>query len=256
MIRALVAVEPDLSSSIALRYTCQLANKFEMEIQAIHAHEPAVDSHMVHVGWARRTWEKTQLEESKKEIEQLLTAEGQFCPVSIKPIIVAGDAQKEILERLGEGKYDLYVEGIRRPLSEKYIEKKIQSSLYQTAPCPILLVQNLVPVDKVLLVFRNRPLAKALRSIFCGIFRGGDWAVDVLLPRFQDGGMTRDEAEELIGEMDCKVREILEAESISDMQRLTEYGLVAVPVNRGKRDKSHLVELVKQIPTAILFCWL
>ena len=252
MIRALVYVDPDLSSSIALRYTCQLAGMFEMEIQAIHAHEPEAHAH---TGWARRTWEKIQLEESKKEIEQLLTAEKQFCPVSIQPIVVAGDPKKEIQEHLEKGGYDLFVEGIRRPLSTKNLAKKLQSSLYQTAPCPILLVQNLTPLNKVLLVIRERPTTKALLSMFSNLFKGAKWSLDAVIPEFLAQSVGDDEAQEVLKECGYEVENIHRIKTISEIEKLRDYGLVAIGVNRGKKDKGPLVEFVQYLPSPILFCW-
>ncbi len=255
MIRALVYVDPDLSSSIALRYICQLAGMFDMEIQAIHAREPETHAHMVHTGWARRTWEKIQLEESKKEIEQLLTAEKQFCPVSIQPILVTGDPKKEIQEHLEKGGYDLFVEGIRRPLSPKNLSKKLQSSLYQSAPCPILLVQNLTPLNKVLLVIRERPTTKALLSMFGNLFKGAKWSVDAIIPEFLARSVDESEAKEVLEECEFKVENLYRVKTTSEVEKLTDYGLVAVGVNRGKRDKGPLVEFVQYLPSPILFCW-
>ncbi len=255
MIKALVYVDPDLSSSIALRYTCNLAGMFDMEIQAIHAHQPEGHSHMVHAGWARRTWEKIQLEESKKEIEQLLTAEKQYCPVSIQPIVLAGDPKKEIQEHLEKGGYDLFVEGIRRPLSSKGLAKKLQSSLYMTAPCPILLVQNLTPLDKVLLVIRERPTTKAMLSMFNNLFKGGKWTMDAMIPEFLVKSVDEKEAEEVLKECGFEVGDIHRIKNTHQVGRLRDYGLVAIGVNRGKIDKAPLVEFVQHLPSPILLCW-
>ncbi len=255
MIRALVYVDPDLSSSIALRYTCQLAGMFDMEIQAIHAHEPEAHAHMIHTGWARRTWEKIQLEESKKEIEQLLNAEKQYCPVSIQPILVTGDPKKEIQEHLEKGGYDLFVEGIRRPLSPKSLSKKLQSSLYQSAPCPILLVQNLSPLSKVLLVIRERPTTKAMLSMFNSLFKGAKWSHSAVIPEFLATSVSDKEAREILEECGFDVENVHRIKTTTEIAKLGDYGLVAIGVNRGKRDKEPLVEFVQHFPSPILFCW-
>jgi len=252
MIKTLVSVDPDLSSSIALRYTCQLAQWFEMQIQAIHAGKTQSG---VLAGWASRTWEKTQLEESKKEIEQLLTAEKRSCPVSISPIIVSGDPKKEILEHLEKGRYDLFVEGVPRPLSTKVLSKRFQVPLYKAAPCPVLLVQNLLPVEKVLLVLRERPLSRALLAGFNTLFKGAGWIVEGIIPKFLPPCLEKEEAEKLLEDYECPVKMIHDVESIGELSGFSDYGMVAVGVNRTKLKDSSILEIMEKIPSPMLFCW-
>ena len=58
MLRALVALESDLASSIALRYACQMANIVGMALQTIHVEDADAEGHAPGTGWVRRSWEK------------------------------------------------------------------------------------------------------------------------------------------------------------------------------------------------------
>ena len=268
MIKVLVAVDSDLASSIALRYGCQLANLMEVELQTIHVKEPGLEGPATGAGWARRTWEKELLQKGKDEIAQLLKAESSFCPVLSKPLIVIGDREEEILHELQRGAYDLFVEGIPSVSSSSKLYQKIHSSLYQHMGCPFILVKNLLPLQKVLLLLSDEADPRHLISTFLRIFRGAKIGVDLLSYKFQQTGLSFSPGEE---EKDRRIKDagrLLASEGwTSDQSRvaqgppaglaehLQEYGLVLAAIDRSFSKKSQLLALLDYVSSPVLVCW-
>jgi hypothetical protein len=267
MIKVLVAVDSDLASSIALRYGCQLANLMEFELQTIHVKEPGLEGPATGAGWARRTWEKELLQKGKDEIAQLLKAESSFCPVLSKPLIVIGDREEEILHELQRGAYDLFVEGIPSVSSSK-LYQKIHSSLYQHMGCPFILVKNLLPLQKVLLLLSDEADPRNLISTFLRIFRGAKIGVDLLSYKFQQTGLSFSPGEE---EGDRRIKDagrLLASEGWTPDQsrvaqgppaglaeHLQEYGLVLAAIDRSFSKKSQLLALLDYVSSPVLVCW-
>jgi hypothetical protein len=268
MIKVLVAVDSDLASSIALRYGCQLANLMEVELQTIHVKEPGLEGPATGAGWARRTWEKELLQKGKDEIAQLLKAESSFCPVLSKPLIVIGDREEEILHELQRGAYDLFVEGIPSVSSSSKLYQKIHSSLYQHMGCPFILVKNLLPLQKVLLLLSDEADPRNLISTFLRIFRGAKIGVDLLSYKFQQTGLSFSPGEE---EGDRRIKDagrLLASEGWTPDQsrvaqgppaglaeHLQEYGLVLAAIDRSFSKKSQLLALLDYVSSPVLVCW-
>jgi hypothetical protein len=260
MIKALVSIDADLASSIALRYTCRLAGMAALDIQTIHIEDPEAIGPATGAGWARRTWEKEVVEEGRKEISQLLVAESGFCPVLKEPLVLSGDRDREILKQLAEGGYQLFVEGMPVQLSPKALVKKAESRFYQHAPCPVLLVQNLVPLEQALLIVQDDRECRCLCSVFSDIFGGARIEVDMLLANFQvenktvmqetaargiatEHGLTVHNSRAFVGNP-----ELLSPETGT-------YGLVLIAMERPMRGRDPLVQLLGRLSSPILLCW-
>jgi hypothetical protein len=266
MIKALVSIDADLASSIALRYTCQMAKLVEVEIQTIHIHEPetaGAGGAVMGAGWARHTYEKEILDDAKKGISQLLTAESGFCPVLNKPIIISGDREKEILGRLKKESYDLFVEGMPGHLSSKSLSRLLKSNLYQHLSAPALLVQNLLPLKKLLLLVGDDKDCTALFGAVAALFKGIDLEVDVL---FQEPGQGSDMAswealaKKVAENYGWKIGKINGMPKGYDLlaDEMGECGLVATLFERSPKGKSFSgpsIDLLSRITCPILFYW-
>ena len=268
MIKVLVAVESDLASSIALRYGCQLANLMEVELQTIHVKDPGLEGPATGAGWARRTWEKELLQKGKDDIAQLLKAESSFCPVLNQPLIFIGDREEEILNELKRGAYDLFVEGIPSVSFSSKLYQKIHSSLYQHMGCPFILVKNLLPLQKVLLLLSDEADPHRLISTFLRIFRGAKIGIDLLSYKFQQTGLTLSQGEE---ELDGRIKDagrLLGSEGWTPgqsrvaqgplaelVEHLQEYGLVLAAIDRSFSKKSQLLALFDRISSPVLISW-
>ena len=134
MLRTLVYLDADLASSIALRYTCQLAQLVDMKLHSVHVEEPDQDGHAPGTGWVRRTWESTMLKTGEFEIAQLINAEKSSCPKLGAPKMIVGDRESEILREIQRESYDLFVEGLLHSFTTKKLFDKINSKLYKPRP--------------------------------------------------------------------------------------------------------------------------
>jgi len=268
MIKVLVAVASDLASSIALRYGCQLANLMEVELQTIHVKEPGLEGPATGAGWARRTWEKELLQKGKDEIAQLLKAESSFCPVLSKPLIFIGDRQEEILNELQRGGYDLFVEGIPSVSSSSKLYQRIHSSLYQQMNCPFILVKNLLPLQRGLLLLSDEADPRRLISTFLRIFKGANIGVDLLSCKFQHTTLTLSQGEEVWDEKIKDAGRLLAVEGwtpgqsrvaqgppVELVEHLQEYGLVLAAIDRSFGKKSQLLALLDRISSPVFICW-
>lgn len=258
MIKALVSIDPDLPSSIALRYACQLGEVTEIEIQTIHIHEPHAAG--IGAGWARRTWEKELQESGKKEISQLLTAEKGFCPVLRDPIIFTGDRETGIIAELEKGNYNLFVEGAPTDLTAKALAKRLNGHFYQHLTKPVLFARNLFPLERVFLVIEDgddyaRPFA-ALAQLFEKVKLEFD--VFFLSERGEEStGKEEAEAAKEVESRGWKIRKTHRfTEGSGDaMPNVDECGLIAVYAERPFKGKSQLTEFLARSSCPILFLW-
>ena len=73
MIKALVSLNADLASSIALRYSCRLAESVDMKLHTIHVEEVDREGYPPGSGWVRSTWEKGLVQTAEEEISHLIS---------------------------------------------------------------------------------------------------------------------------------------------------------------------------------------
>lgn len=260
MIRALVAIEADLPSSIAIRYACRLAELTKVEIRPIHVHEPAAAGPGMGTGWARHTWEKELLKDAQREISQLLIAESGYCPILLDPIIVSGNRESEVLSALRKGGYDLFIEGVPSDLTDKAFTKKMKGRFYQNVPIPTLVVRNLLPPNPVLLAVENEKTLEDCLGLISGFFERGDREADVLFfdsngmgTRDLEAGMVKKTVEDYgwrLGRT-CHSRDRTEG-CVPGME---DCGLIATLVTRPFRAKPDVMEFLSHAPCPVLFFW-
>jgi len=268
MIAILVSVEPDLASSIALRYACQLASWMEVKLQPVHVKTPGQEGPAIGIGWARRTWEKELLEKGKTEIAPLLKADSNACPVLNEPLIFTGNHDEEILNELKRGSYDFFVEGVAAASPPATLHQKIHSRLYQLMPCPLVLVKNLVALDRVLIMQGEEAGPQGVLDEFWKMFASSKIAVDLLACRFQAGEVRvlqqEDEwhsriqgVRQQLEVKGCFPREIraVQGPAVKIGESFPEYGLVLASVDRRLGKKSQVLSVLEHVSSPILLCW-
>jgi hypothetical protein len=276
VVNTLVSINPDLASSIALRYACQLAKSAGMVLQTMHVVEPEREGDTPGTGWVRRTWEKGLLETAQVEISRLINAERTSCPALGAPKMSIGVYEDEILRELDLGSYDLYLEGALYSFDSSGFRQKIRSKLYRGAPCPILLVKNLVSPTKIVLILEDEMELGHLISTFLRLFEGAKTEVDLIHCKFQgvgrvsfkkERGATSPPAQEKPDEILASAQSMLlaggwsakEALLVNDIPEkiadyLKDYGLVVSYIPQHPGQKAPLMELLNRVPSAILLC--
>lgn len=268
MLRTLVYLDADLASSIALRYACQLTQVIDMKLHTVHVEDPDQDGYAPGTGWVRRTWESAMLKTGEFEIAQLIKAEKSSCPMLGTPKILVGERGNEILREIQRESYDLFVEGSLHSFTPQKLFDKIHSRLYKNIPCPVIIVKNLVNLDKIALIVRDEIESKQLVSMFLKIFSGTKLNFDLIYCEFQesrklsskgreDANGTLNAVEKILTEQnwhpeDCRTLQG-SPEEIGD--ELRNYGLVASPLHHSISKKSNWFQLLSHIPSPILICW-
>ncbi len=181
MLRVLVYVEVDLPSSMALRYLYQLANWLPMKIDIISVKASASEGPSTGSGWARRTWERELIEKAREELSQFVSSEGgNFSTIGTTKVLF-GPREETILKEILQERHDLFEEGVS-PFSSAEISlfKRIRSRLYQRLPCPVLLVQKLMPINRVLILSYDLEDLETVLQGFTSLFNLAKPKVDLL----------------------------------------------------------------------------
>jgi hypothetical protein len=268
MIKILVPVAADLASSIALRYACQMSELIQVEIQTIHVKAPSSEGSgsQLGTGWVRHTWEKTMLTEAEDEIAQLIRAERTHCPSLGEPLIMIGDRDEKILRELQRGFCDLFVEGTIPTFSSSYFSKRLESNLYQDIPCPFLMVKNLIPLRRVVLILSENVDPHKLVQVFTGTFGESNLKVELFYLKSADsaeqesGGLEEMTLQATIKALDERGWVPEKSQVISGQARelaadLEDHGLLLTGLDRHLKRKTFLHEFLVATPAPILLFW-
>jgi nucleotide-binding universal stress UspA family protein len=268
-LKTLVAVDADLASSIAIRYACQLANLTGMQLQIIHVVEPQDQGYSPGTGWVRRTWEDALLQTGGEEIAQLIQAERASCPALGIPQIAVGERDQEILKALQAAGCDLFMEGLLHSFTSTSFQNKIRSRLYRSIPCPVMLVKNLVTLEKgVLLVAEHEELQLCV-SAFLKIFKRVPIEPELLICRFlqkepareselpQNAGESLRTAEKILNSSGRKATQSRVVQGTVETldPYLRDFSLVIAAIAREKSRKDSLLEILGRTPSPVMLCW-
>ena len=269
MIKTLVSLDADLASSIALRYACQLANIIEMDLNTMHVREADHQGSPPGSGWVRRTWENALLKSGEAEIGQLIQAEKLSYPALRAPKMVVGDRENEILKELQKEAYGLFIEGALHTFTTTNFYNKIRSKLYRHMPSPVIMVKNLVKLEKMVIVFTEEVESKRLVEKFLKIFKKAHIGLDLMHYQFaefpepvlhdnQDSESMLYNAKEMLMEAGWPPEQTRSFQGLPEQmgELLRDYGLVISPFRRTLTKNSLLLELLSRIPSPILLCWL
>lgn len=261
MIRTLVSIEVDLASSLAIRFACQLGGLTEMEINPVYVKESVSHESAVGAGWVSRTWEREMIEDGKKEIAEMIASERNYCPVLNDPKVVYGDREAELLKIMLGEKFDLFVEGVHFSWNPGEIHKRLHTKLYQRLEYPLVFVRALREINEVLVLCLNTKGTQTLSKAFGRIW--GDCSTPlrlVCLP--QNSAQSRDNellktvngAAGLLRESGCSVSvdNAVAPNPEALMEMLTNFGLVAIAVERGATKDSAEIRWLNLTKTSSL----
>lgn len=267
MIKALIPVNTDLKSSIALRYANALSQRIELMLHDIHIVESDRVGPEPGSGWVRNTWENALIETADQEIRQFLEMENLGIKRLGNSEIVIGDRTEKLLETLEQGKYQLFMEGALPSFNLSDFTAMINSRLYRAMPCPAMVVKNLVPLDKVTVLVENGDYANLL-SDFLSLFassgveldlvnfvatRSGD--LSVREPETPPNWLT--DAAAMLSEQGVTLNgyTTLEGSVIKAAQHLRAYGLVAASMPHHPHRHDPKLELLARVSSPVLICW-
>ncbi|HAY20904.1 MAG TPA: hypothetical protein DCY27_01800 [Desulfobacterales bacterium] len=172
MVKTLVAIEVDLASSFAIRFACQLGNLIRMEIHPIYVKFPSAEFPITGVGWVRSSWEREVVEKGRIEIQEMLSAETDSCPLMQEPRVIYGDREIELLHVIEQEPFDLYIEGAPYPFTPATIYKRWHTKFYQRLICPLIWLRSVRKIDQVVAVCLHpeglKVLVEALKRLFVG----------------------------------------------------------------------------------------
>ncbi len=268
MISILISVRADLVSSIAIRYAGQLGELLDIGLQPIHVKEPDSKGNLFGTGWVRHTWEHALAEKGEEEINQLIKTEKRYCPALAAPRVLVGERESEILRELQSGGYDLFMEGVLASFHEGDFRKLVRSKLYQNSPCPIIMVKNLVPLERVAFILHEGGDSVNLVERYVEVLGEAGLPSDLL--HYHTDGHHRElvveEGEGRIGDID-KAKNTLETRGqktgktllISGPPRevagyLSGYGLIACAIRDEIHKKSPISSVLAHTPSPIFIC--
>ncbi|MGC8658626.1 MAG: hypothetical protein ACP5U1_06085 [Desulfomonilaceae bacterium] len=262
MIKTLVSIDVDLASSLAIRFVCQIGAYINMEIHPIYVKEIVSPDYSLEAGWASRTWEKEIIEHGKEEISKMVAAEADFCPKLYDPIVIYGDRQSEVSKVLQEGKFDLYVKGTDFPWNHSELYKMAHNKFYQHLQCPVIFVQSLRKIKKILLLCSNKDSIEILTRTFAKIWQGSSIPLVLVYPERQETTAGAIDLKNMIlnaantlEQADCKTESIqLEPKVFANPTeaKLETYGLVAVSLDRAVHRDSVELTWLSLVNTASL----
>ncbi len=185
MARALLYLDENLASSIALRYIDYLSTMIELETFIIHVVEPD-ENEQAGTGWVRRTWEAGMTESGKSTISRLLKTEKIKYLFAVPPKIKIGKKDDEILEELKIPKYDFFVEGQLPTSRSDDFHELLQSDLYNGAPCSIMCVKNLSVSKTVGVLLGNGVIPNVIVSEIQKIWDHSLMDIDLIYYTYND----------------------------------------------------------------------
>ncbi len=257
MIKALVSIEVDLASSLAVRFACRLGGLTEMEIHPVYVKEESARESSFGSGWASRTWEREMVRRGQEEIKEMISAEMDFCPVLAEPRVIFGDRESELAKIARTEEHDLYLEGVHVPWSTAALHKLIHSKLYQIMPFAVVLVRVLRKLNQVLLLCSDDAGTERLTGVFQRLWK--DCPVPLVLASPAQTASPSlpaalDRARRALQESGCTVttESSFPADASLMEAAVKDYGLVAMALKKDvKKDASEL-QLLAGMKTASL----
>jgi hypothetical protein len=259
VIRALVSIDVDLASSLAIRFACQLGGLMEMEINPVYVKESVSHESAVGAGWVSRTWEREMVQEGKKEIAEMIASERNFCPILNEPKVVYGDREAELLRIMLGERFDLFVEGVHFFWNPAEIHKRLHAKFYQRLEYPLVFVRALREVNEVLVLCLNKKGTRALSEAFKQIWKGSSTPLKLVCvpqnsaPHLHDELLkTVRDAADLLRQSGCSVSvdDAVSATPESLKGMLNNYGLVAIAIERSATKDSAEIQWLNLTKTS------
>ena len=269
MKKALISINVDLGSSIALRYTDNISGRIRPALYDVHVVDPKQVGSQPGSGWVQKTWENALIESSRQEIRRFLEMEQLKLPSLMNPKIIIGDRAEALLDELRYQQYDLFLEGVPPTFNPSDFYTLLNSRLYRQMPCPVLVVKNFVAFDTVALVVEKASDPQGFSTCFLNIFNTEGLKVDLIdfnMVKSEDPVVTKtDRANTHIEKLNhilvdkglppnaMRVISGAPNDKVADLFR--EYGLVVAAMRHSPRKNNPLLELLGRIASPVLLCW-
>ncbi len=186
MEKALLYLDENLASSIALRYAARIKELFDLRIYIAHVEEPD-KKQQAGTGWVRRTWEKGVREAGLEAVKRLLRTEKVDLDYEGQPMVFVGDLHKELIDELRVGGYGLYIEGnVAMPDSGEFHEL-LTSAFFKEIPCPVILAKNLPVTNTVGLLMGDGVDHGSVIAKMVSLAQGRSLQVDLVYFKFKEG---------------------------------------------------------------------
>ncbi|MFH1156044.1 MAG: hypothetical protein V1793_19730 [Pseudomonadota bacterium] len=259
----LVGLQNNLASRIAIRYACQFEKTVRFNMQVIHIPAQDEKEHPTHGGWVKQTWESTVARQSRDWLSELIRKELVYHHSTGEPKIKLGDRDQVILDELQQRSYGFFMEGLLHAFEPELFMQKIDSRLYRNAPCPVLMVKNLVTLDRGLRIVATPETVSSVLSWFSRVLQEFPIDPDMVICHFEPQGkdfriIENDQA--LVTGLEARMLghgkrlgtvTTLKGPSREMASRLQDHGLVIAPLPEGRSD---MAALLAMSPCPILFC--
>jgi len=188
MKKALIYLDEDLPSSMALRYAAAHTSQLGMALQVMHVVKPSPHT-LDDTGWVRRSWEKQLLAEGNNEVNRLMKTENISFVKAGEPRISLGDRDSEIIDEVESGSYSLYFEGFISGTNNAGFLDFLNAKRFQKMSCPLLIVKNLVAHNNILLLIDDDVDTEMVVARFNNLYDGlkGTINLTVLYYSFMNG---------------------------------------------------------------------
>jgi len=211
----LIALDENLASSIALRYASFLANDISIQLQAVHVEKPDVNKYSASgTGWVRRTWERGVKDGAQQAIQRFLNTEKVAVPFIGFPKVLIGDRDSVILKEIRKSGYDIFIEGSLNTSDNREFFRLISSRLYTRAPCPIMVVKNLVSSNTVALLCGDGANYKDLIHQAITILKCDHISFDLIFYRYKESECEISTEKKEAGNVLFEAEKLLEAAGI------------------------------------------
>ncbi len=180
MKKALIYLEEDLRSSIALRFAADQLKWTKGRIQVIHVAEPDAKT-SAGTGWVRRTWERGILEACADEVRRVLKTENVACPPAGEPKVLIGDRDEAVLDEMRRGGYDLYIEGFLNTSDTRDFYDFVGRRRFKETSQPVLIAKNMVPEHNVVILAGESVPAETVTNCVATIYGNARNELDLTL---------------------------------------------------------------------------
>lgn len=182
----LIALQTDLASSIALRFMCQIEKFGQFKTQAVHVPDLEKDGHPPAVGWVHKIWEDEIVEKAREDISKMIREENIVRDTLLTPIVLLGERDEVIQSELQHKAYDIFMEGLLHSFEPDMFFIKLDSDLYQNLLCPILMVKNLLKLDRGIQVVGTPDTILHLLPWFYKFWKDQPLNVELLICQFEN----------------------------------------------------------------------
>jgi hypothetical protein len=260
MIKAMVSIEVDLESSLAIRFACQLGGLMDMEVTPVYVKEFVSRDVAMGAGWASKHWERELIYEGKQEIAEMVATEMDFCPALKEPKVIYGEREAELVKMTQTEDFDLFVEGAHFSWNKHELHKKLRHNLYQSLHHPLVLVRMLRKINEATVLCLNVEGTQAVVDVLRRLWKNcpiplrlvGPWHSSSRADAALTGAVEK--AADDLKKVGCEVRIdgpiSPRIRPISDPAQ--DGGLIVVAIHKNAETDSEEIQWLERVNTAVL----